>query len=436
MSNINVSSLFVPYEKYNLKQQLSRKDNLGNKIIYLQDICYLDKKQFKFFLENPIEIDFFCFEKLNDYNQNLLIKKFQSEPKFMSIFNQNSFENFLSLLTSDNSLIAIFFKDKISELNYWKDNIIIDIQSEIDKRYYFKQLWNFILLNHSFSYQQYCFEHVLYFKLFLLNVLLNNNYKLHTSDYKQLILSLENDLNYYRDIEYNKIELNHNNNLIIQYCYDLIEDFNCDFNDKFLFYEFLNCDVLASRHNSNYYRIGIFYDILDDEIETAINKLMKRRAYHCIIYCSTLEYQHLNIENLDDILNELVEKFVYLRIIFKDRLHIEFRSENPLYEKREERYKDKIANDYSIYKYMISKLTELINSKFKLLNSELKADIKNEIFNCEYGVCDYIQLYKPEDQKEIGKLDAFIVDKQSHYYKNYMNHLNDIKEHHVYLNLI
>ena len=433
MSNIRMPSLYVLYKQYDLKQQIGRKDNLGNKIIYLQDICYLNKKKFKFFLENPINIDFFCFEKLNDYNQNFIVKKFQSESKFVSVFSQEAFENFLSLLTSDNSLIASFFKDKINELNYWKNNIKIDFQSEIDKKYYLKQLWDFILLNNSFSHQQYCFEHVLYLKLFLLNVLLNNDSKLETSDYKQLILNLENDLNYYIAIEYNKSYYNHNNNLIIQYCYDLIEDFNCEFNDKFLFYEFLNCDVLAKRHNSDYYKICLLYDILDDDFETGINKLIKYRAYYCVIYFSTLIYQHLNIEELDDVLNELVEKFIYIKRIFKDRLHIEFRADNPLYEKREERYKDKIVNDYSIYKYMISNLPKLINSKFKSLNS--KSETKNEIFNCEYDVCDYIQLYRPENQKEIGKLNTLIVNKKDYYYENYINHLNDIKEHNIYLNV-
>lgn len=425
MSNISIYSLSIIYNQYNLKRQLARKDNLGNKIIYLKDVCYLDKEQFKFFLENPIEIDFFCFEKLNDYNQNLLIKKFQSESKFMSIFSQNAFENFLSLLTSDNSLITSFFKNKTNELNYWKNNITLNFQSEIDKKYYLKQLWNFILLNHGFSHQQYCFEHVLYFKLFLLNVLLNNDYKLNTSDYNQLILSLENDLNYYRAIEYNKIELNHNN-LIMQYCYDLIDELNCLFENKFLFYEFLYNDNILKRHNHGDNRLNIIYDFVDEnldcelDVEHFVHNVIKLRSTYCIIVFPSYAYQYITINNI----NNLIEKFVFLRKLFKNRLHVEFRVANLLLEDFNDlTNKEQLLDNYHIYKYLSSVVVELINSK---LNS-LYDLTKNEIFNFEYHMYNDIQLLEPEKRKKLISSEIYLVDETSYLYLNYVKDLNYFK---------
>lgn len=63
MYNISLNSLFIIPKQYSLKVQLSKKYNFENRIIFLQDICYLDKKQFKFFLKHPIENGLLLFSE-------------------------------------------------------------------------------------------------------------------------------------------------------------------------------------------------------------------------------------------------------------------------------------------------------------------------------------------------------------------------------------
>lgn len=250
----------------------------------------------------------------------------------------------------------------------------------------------------------------------MLNVLLNNNYKLNTYDYKQLILSLENDLNYYMAIEYNKNEYHYRNNQVVIYCFDLIKDFNCESNNKFLFYEFLNCDVLAKRYNRSDINLFIKWDdSFDNNIEQFITDVVKHRSYYCTIVFRTQIYQYITFDDIDN----LLEKFVFLRRIFKDRLRVEFRTINPLW--KNEYYETYDINiDYYLYKYFIYLICETINLKLNILYNETK----NESFNCEYDICDYMKLYDSEYIKKADKIETFLYDTKSPHYKQHINDLN------------